>query len=137
MDMNRMTIKLQEGLQRASALASQRNHQGIDAEHLLLALLEQENGVAASLVEAAGVSPRALRDAADRELARRPQVKGPATGPAQAFITQRLAQLLDRAERERTTLKDDYLSVEHVLLAIVDENAPLIRDLGLTREKLR
>src|SRR5262252_221391 len=71
-----------------------------------------------------------------RELSRRPQVKGPATAPAQAFVTQRLAQLLDRAERERTALKDDYLSVEHVLLAIVDESAPVIRDLGLTREKL-
>jgi len=65
-----MTVKLQEGLQRASTLASQRHNQGIDVEHLLAALLEQEHGIAPSLVETAGVSARALRDSVDRELGR-------------------------------------------------------------------
>ena len=57
MDMNRMTVKLQEALQSASALAMRRGHQGIDVEHLLLALMEQEGGIAGSLLEQAGVSP--------------------------------------------------------------------------------
>ena len=64
MDMNRMTVKLQEALQSASALAMRRGHQGIDVEHLLLALLEQERGIAESLFEQAGVSPAAVRQAA-------------------------------------------------------------------------
>ena len=60
-DVNRMTHKLQEALQQAGGIATRRNHQGIDVEHLLLALLDQEGGLAASLLEAAGVAPRAVQ----------------------------------------------------------------------------
>ena len=90
-DINRMTHKLQEALQQASAIATRRGHQGIDVEHLLVALLEQDGGLASSLLEMAGISPRTFRDTLDRELDRRPQVKGPAAGPSQAYITQRLS----------------------------------------------
>jgi ATP-dependent Clp protease ATP-binding subunit ClpB len=135
-DPNRMTHKLQEALQQAGGLATRRNHQGIDVEHVLLALLEQPGGVATSLLEAAGVAPRAVRDAAERELARRPQVTGPAAGSGQPYLTQRLAQLLTKAEDEMGALKDEYLSVEHVLLAMVADGAGVFRGLGLTRERL-
>src|SRR5262245_7965113 len=104
-DVNRMTHKVQEALQQGGPLATRRNHQGIDVEHLLTALLEQEGGLAASLLEAAGVAPRAVAEAAERELARRPQVSGPAAGPSQTFITQRLNQLLGKAEEEMRGLK--------------------------------
>jgi ATP-dependent Clp protease ATP-binding subunit ClpB len=134
-DVNRMTHKVQEALQQAGALATRRNHQGIDVEHVLLALLEQADGVAPRLLEAAGVAPRALVDAAERELGRRPQVSGPAAGPSQTFLTQRLSQLLARAEDEMRGLKDEYLSVEHLLLALAAEGG-LFRPLGLTRERL-
>ena len=80
-DVNRMTHKLQEALQQAGGLAARRNHQGIDVEHLLLALLDQEGGLAANLLEVAGVAPRAVRDAVERELDRKPQVKQAAGGP--------------------------------------------------------
>src|SRR5262245_37500696 len=99
-ELDRMTHKVQEGLQQAGGLAQRRNHQGIDVEHLLVALLDQEGGLAANLLEVAGVAPRALRDALERELDRRPQVKGPAAGPSQVFITQRLAQILGKAADE-------------------------------------
>src|SRR6185295_11875393 len=99
-DVNRMTHKVQEALQQAGGLATRRNHQGIDVEHLLLALLEQPEGIAAALLETAGVAPRAVREAAERELNRRPQVSGPAAGPSQTFITQRLNQVLTKAEDE-------------------------------------
>ena len=135
-DINRMTHKLQEALQQAGGVASRRNHQGIDVEHLLLALLDQEGGLASNLIEVAGVAPRAMRDAVERELNRKPQVKQAAGGPSQAYLTQRLAGVLDKAEGEMRNLKDDYLSVEHVLLAIVDEHGPVVRELGLQREKL-
>src|SRR5437016_1933158 len=100
MDVNRMTHKVQEALQSAGGIATRRSHQGIDVEHLLLALLEQPDGLAPNLLEAAGVAPRAVEEAIERELARRPQVSGPAGGPSQTFITQRLSQLLTKAEDE-------------------------------------
>src|SRR5262245_39541211 len=127
-DVNRMTTKLQEGLQQASALATRRNHQGIDVEHLLAALLDQEGGLATSLLDMAGVSARTVRDALERELDRRPQVKGPAAGPSQAYLTQRLGTVLAKAEDEMRALKDEYMSVEHVLLASLAERVPALRD---------
>src|SRR5436189_2762 len=125
-DVNRMTHKAQEALQAAGGIATRRSHQGIDVEHLLLALLEQPDGLAPNLLEAAGVAPRAALEAVERELARRPQVSGPAAGPAQTFITQRLSQLLTKAEDEMRALKDEYLSVEHLLLALLVEGKTAI-----------
>ncbi|TMB54149.1 MAG: type VI secretion system ATPase TssH, partial [Deltaproteobacteria bacterium] len=133
-DVNRMTVKVQEALQQAGGIAARRNHQGIDVEHLLMSLLEQDGGLGPALLEAAGVAPRAVRDALERELARRPQVRGAAAGPSQTFITQRLSQLLTKAEDEMKALKDEFLSVEHVLLAVVDDPAGALRGVGLTRE---
>ena len=134
-DLNRMTHKVQEALQSAGGIVTRRSHQGIDVEHLLQALLEQPDGLAPNLLEAAGVAPRAVEEAVERELARRPQVSGPAAGPSQTFITQRLSQLLTKAEDEMRALKDEYLSVEHLLLAMAAEGG-VFRGLGLTRERL-
>ena len=133
-DVNRMTHKVQEALQQAGGIASRRGHQGIDVEHLLSALLQQPEGLAANLLEAAGVAPRAVEEALERDLARKPQVSGPAAGPSQTFITQRLSGVLTRAEDEMRALKDEYLSVEHLLLAMAGE--PFFRNVGLAREKL-
>src|SRR5438309_940655 len=134
-DVNRMTHKVQEALQSAGGIATRRSHQGIDVEHLLQALLEQPDGLAPNLLEAAGVAPRAVEEAVERELARRPQVSGPAAGPSQTFITQRLSQLLTKAEDEMRALKDEYLSVEHLLLAMAAEGG-VFRGLGLGPERL-
>ncbi len=76
MDLNRMTIKLQEALQAASGIAMRRSHQGIDVEHLLLALLEQTGGLAHPILEQAGVSPTAVKNAAEQVLQKVPQVQG-------------------------------------------------------------
>jgi ATP-dependent Clp protease ATP-binding subunit ClpB len=134
-DINRMTHKLQEALQQASSIAGRRNHQGIDVEHLLAALLDQEGGLASNLLDVAGISPRSLRERLERELDRRPKVTGAAGGPSQNYITQRLNQVFTKAEDEMRALKDDYLSVEHVLLACIADGVPAIRELGLTRER--
>src|ERR1051325_8892401 len=134
-DLNRLTTKVQEALQQAGGIAARRSHQGIDVEHLLLALLAQEGGLAPRLLEAAGVAPRAVQEAVERELNKKPQVKGPAAGPSQTFITQRLSQVLTKAEDEMKALKDEYLSVEHLLLAMAAEGG-VFRGLGLTRERL-
>jgi len=134
-DMNRMTHKAQEALQQAGGIAMRRGHQGLDVEHLLLAILEQPEGLAAPLLEAAGVSTRAVRESVEAELERRPQVSGPAAGPSQSYLTQRLSQMLVKAEDEMRALKDEYLSIEHLLLAMASEGA-VFRGLGLTRERL-
>ncbi len=135
MDVNKMTIKLQEALQTASAHAMRRSHQGMDVEHLLLAFLEQEGGIAPALCEQAGISPPAVRQAAEQALAKLPQVQGAGGGPGQLHLTSRLNQVLTKAEEEQRTLKDDFLSVEHVLLAMAQEGG-VFKKLGLSKDKL-
>lgn len=121
MDMNRMTLKLQEALQAASAHALRRSHQGIDVEHLLLALLEQDGGLTKPLLEQAGLSVAAVQSATEQALAKLPQVQGSGAAPGQLHVTSRLSQVLTSAEQEMQGLRDEYLSVEHVLLAMVNE----------------
>ena len=135
MDMNRMTVKLQEALQNASALAMRRGHQGIDVEHLLMALLEQDQGIAGALFEQSGVSPAAVRQAAEQALSKVPQVQGPGAALGQIHLTPRLGSLLTKAEDHMKELRDDFISVEHIVLAMVDEGG-VFRRLNLTRERL-
>ncbi len=135
MDMNRMTVKLQEALQSASALTMRRSHQGIDVEHLLMALLEQDQGIASALLEQAGVSPAAVRQAAEQALSKLPQVQGSGAAPGQIHLTPRLGALLTTAEDHRKELRDDFISVEHIVLAMVEEGG-VFRRLNLTRERL-
>jgi ATP-dependent Clp protease ATP-binding subunit ClpB len=135
MDMSRMTIKLQEALQTASSHAARRSHQGIDVEHLLLAFVEQDGGLATSLLEQAGLSVPSVRQAVEQALAKLPQVQGAGASPGQLHIASRLNQVLTNAEDEQRGLKDDYLSVEHVVLAMVQEGG-IFKKLGLTKERL-
>ena len=135
MDMNRMTIKLQEALQAASSHAARRSHQGIDVEHLLLALMEQEGGLASSLLEQAGLSVPSVRQAVEQALTKLPQVQGAGAAPGQLHVASRLSQVLSKAEDEQRALKDDYVSVEHVILAMVQEGG-VFKKLGLTKERL-
>ena len=135
MDMNRMTIKLQEALQTASSHAARRSHQGIDVEHLLLAFIEQDGGLASPLLEQAGLSVPSVRQAVEQALAKLPQVQGAGASPGQLHVASRLSQVLTKAEDEQRALKDDYLSVEHVILAMVQEGG-VFKKLGLTKERL-
>lgn len=140
MDLNRLTEHSQEALRRAQEMALRRNHQGIDAAHLLAALLEETDGVAAGCLAAAGIAPGAARARIEQELNSMPQVSGLGIEAQQVYFTQRLARILTQAEDEAKALKDEYVSVEHLLLALLaDEGGPvgrLLRALGLTRERL-
>ncbi len=139
MDMNRFTEKAQEALSAAQSKAMRSNHQQVDVEHLLYALLEQERGLAASILTRAGVSLDALRRRVDQELERLPKVSGPSGGPDQIYITGRLNRVLAQAEDEAKRLKDQYISVEHVLLAMTEDGGltgRLFKELGITRERL-
>ena len=90
-------------------------------EHLLLALLDQSEGIVPPLLSQAGADPDRLRAALEAELDRRPRVSGPGANPGQINVTQRLARLLDSADQEAGRLKDEYVSVEHLVLAMLAE----------------
>ena len=139
MDINRMTQKVQEALAAAQSLAARHDHQQIDVEHLLLALLTQEGGLAQGILNRAEVDSDRLARRVREEIERLPRVVGPAAGPDRIYITGRLNRLLAEAEEEAKKLKDEYISVEHLLLAMTDDGGAtgrLFREFGLTRERL-
>ncbi len=123
MDLNRLTQKSQEALAQAQSIALRFGHTETDGEHLLLALLEQEGGLVPRLLQAAGADVSALAKALEGDLARRPRVTGPGAAPGQVYVSKRLAGLLESAEREAKRLKDSYVSVEHLLLALAEEGS--------------
>ncbi|MFF0771135.1 ATP-dependent chaperone ClpB [Nonomuraea wenchangensis] len=135
-----MTQKSQEALHDAQTKALRFGHTEVDGEHLLLALLDQPEGLAPRLLEQAGADPRRLRADLEDELSRRPKVSGPGAAPGQVFVTQRLSRLLDAADREARRLKDEYVSVEHLLLALIEEGSTtaagrLMHGQGLSRDR--
>jgi len=121
MDPNRLTQKCQEALHEAQGLAVRRGHQEIDVEHLLAALAAQPEGLLPRLFNKMDVPVDSFRAELDRELERRPAVGGPGAAPGQVYVTQRLNQILVRAEDEAKRLKDEYVSAEHLVLAMIDE----------------
>src|SRR5438105_3977250 len=131
MDINRFTEKLQEGVRSAQSKGTRYGHQQIDVEHLLSALLEQEGGLAPSILAKAGIQVEGLVRRLETELDRMPKVSGPSGGPDQVYVTSRLNRLLTNAEDEARKLKDEYVSVEHVLLAAIDDNGAAGRMLAL------
>jgi ATP-dependent Clp protease ATP-binding subunit ClpB len=139
MDMSKLTQKSQEALQQAQSEAARLGHTETDGEHLLLALLDQSDGLVPRLLDQAGVDVVGLRAAVEAELGRRPAVTGPGATPGRVYVTQRLAGLLAAAERAATRLKDSYVSVEHLVLALLDEGSQSaagrrLAEFGVTRE---
>jgi ATP-dependent Clp protease ATP-binding subunit ClpB len=139
-DVNRLTQKSQEALHDAQTRATRFGHTEVDGEHLLFALLEQPEGLVPRLVSAAGADADKLALELEAELERRPRVTGPGAAPGQVYLTQRLSRLLEAADREARRLKDEYVSVEHLLLGLLDEGPDtaagrLLKAHGLTRER--
>jgi ATP-dependent Clp protease ATP-binding subunit ClpB len=121
MDMNAFTQKSQQALSEAQALAVRMGHQQVDAEHLLLALLQQEQGLVPRLLEKAGYDAGSYATQLEQEMARQPRVSGPGSQPGSIYVTPRLNEVLVRAQDLAKSLKDEYVSVEHVFLALLDE----------------
>jgi ATP-dependent Clp protease ATP-binding subunit ClpB len=140
MDINRLTEKAQEALRAAQSEATRLGHQQIDVEHLLLALLNQEGGLTKSILDKTAVDSELVRRRVEEALARLPKVSSGTGGPGEVYITARLNRLLVQAEDEAKQLKDEYVSVEHLLLAMVDDKSGdagrILSELGLTRDKL-
>jgi ATP-dependent Clp protease ATP-binding subunit ClpB len=139
MDMNRFTEKAQEALSAAQSKAIRSSHQQVDVEHLLSALLEQERGLAASLMTRASVPVEGLKRRVEQDLERLPKVSSPTGAADQVYITGRLNRLLTQAEDEAKRLKDQYISVEHLLLAMTEDSGAtgrLLKELGISRDRL-
>jgi len=139
MDINRFTESVQQALGEAQSKAARYGNQQVDVEHLLASLLEQERGLAVSILNKAEINADALKQRVEQELQRLPKVSGPAGAPDQIYITGRLNRLLAQAEDEAKKLKDDYVSVEHLLLAMTDDmgaTGRIFPELGVTRERL-
>ena len=139
MDPSHLTQKSTEALHDAQTKALRLGHTEVDGEHLLLALLDQQDGIVPRLLAQAGADPDQLRTVLEAELATRPKVTGPGVAPGQIHVTQRLARLLDSANQEADRLKDEYVSVEHLIMALLDEGSAtaagrLLQQQGLTRD---
>jgi ATP-dependent Clp protease ATP-binding subunit ClpB len=136
MDINRLTAKSQEALRAAQSLAQREGHTEVDVEHLLIALLDAENGLVPRLLDPAGANPRALRGALAEDLARRPSVTGAGAGQAQVALSRRLANLLEKADTEAKRLRDEYVSVEHLVLAMLQEGSATAAGRRLAEHKV-
>jgi len=133
-DLNKLTLKSQGALTSAQELARDRNHQLVEPAHVLFALLSDPEGVVYPLLQRLGQSPRALRDRVEEQLDRIPKVYG---FSQELYLSQATRQLLDRAFEEAMQLTDEYVSTEHLFLAMLDnagEVSRLLKDAGLTRD---
>jgi len=139
MDFSRLTEKMQDAIRAAQSLAVQHGNQQLDVEHLMLALLGQEGGLAPSILNKADIRVDALRSRLQQEIDRLPKVSGTSMSPDQVYVTPRITKLLTKAEEEAKRLKDEYTSVEHVLLAATEDSGvtgKLFKEFGATRERL-
>ena len=140
MDLNRFTQKSQDALGEAQNLAIRHGHVEVDTDHLLLALLEQEEGLIPRMLRKMDAPAEEIRDRVASELHRRPRVSGPGAEPGKIYVTNALNQTLVEAEAEAKRLKDEYVSVEHIFLALFTKASAspgmkIVQSYGITRDK--
>ncbi|MCX7694155.1 MAG: ATP-dependent chaperone ClpB [Caloramator sp.] len=138
MDVNKMTLKVQEALNLSQQIAVSFKHQQVDVEHLLFALLTQEDGLIPSLIERMGIENKKVQREVEAYLDRLPKVYGQAADSGYVYATRRLEEVLVNAEKIMANMNDLYISVEHIFLAILDIEHPLKKVLiqnGIDKEK--
>ena len=141
MDINKLTVKTQEAIQAAQSKATRLGYVEVDGEHLLAALLEQPEGLVPRVLQKLEVEPEAFSRALKKELEKRPSASGGGMEAGKIYVSQRFNRLLVKAEEEARYLKDEYVSVEHLLLALVEEGSAtaagrLFREFGIDRDRL-
>ena len=141
MDLNKLTENAQKAVTSAQADAAKQGHQAVEVEHLLHALATQEDGLIPRLLEKLGAQPARFAERLDSEIARLPKVSGPGTSPGGVYVTPRFQSLLGRAAEAADKLKDEYISVEHLLLAALGEEshtgaAKVLKEFHITKDKL-
>ncbi len=136
MRLEKFTFKSQDAIQEAQRLAETRGHQNMEVEHLLKALVEQEGGIVPMILERLGVNNKLVASDVDEVLDKIPSVSG---AGYQVYLSPTLKQVLERAMRLAAEMRDDYVSTEHLLLAILESNTPsaeILRNRGLTKENV-
>jgi ATP-dependent Clp protease ATP-binding subunit ClpC len=140
MRFDRFTERAQEAAQRAAEIIQRYGHNQIDTEHILLALIEQPQGVIPQILETLKVDATALTERLDYILRTSPKANIFGGGAGQIFITPRVKRIIDLANEEANKLKDEYISTEHIFLAILSERstpaARLLEGAGVTRERV-
>jgi len=138
MQLDKLTLKSQEALQEAKAIAEGKNHQQIDVEHLLLALLRQKEGIVIPILQKLGAHVDGMASQLEADLNRVPKVTGGGVG--QVYLSNRLNEILNAASKEAERLKDDYVSTEHLLLSISDEKGgasyQILRQNGVDKDTI-
>lgn len=143
MRFDRFTERAQDAAMRAYEILQRYQHSQADTEHLLLALLEQPDGLIPQILEASGVDPDLVHERVESVLQNNPRTRGPEMGPmavGQVYITPRLKRVLDLSNEEASRLKDEYISTEHIFLAICSERgtpcARILQEVGVTRDRV-
>lgn len=139
MNMNKLTQKSQEAFYEAQNIAIKNGHQEVDSEHLALAIISQENGLIPKLIDRMSLPSENIKNALELDLRKRPSVSGPGLEPGKIFVSQKLSLLMVRAGEEAEKLKDEYVSVEHIFLAMLSEGTDsptgkVFNTFGLTKE---
>ncbi|MEI9477969.1 MAG: ATP-dependent chaperone ClpB [Deltaproteobacteria bacterium] len=138
MQLDKFTLKSQEALQEAKGIAERDNHQQIDVEHLLLALLKQKEGIVIPILQKLGANPDLIASQLEEELKRIPKVTGGGVG--QVYLSSRVNEILTAAGKEAERLMDEYVSTEHLLIAISDEKRgasyQILQRNGVTKDAL-
>jgi ATP-dependent Clp protease ATP-binding subunit ClpC len=140
MRFDRFTERAQDAAQRAAEIIQRYGHNQIDTEHILLALIEQPQGVIPQILEKLNVDIEDLTDRIDHQLRTTPKANIYGGGAGQIFITPRVKRVVDMANQEANRLNDEYISTEHIFLAILSERntaiARLLTELGITKERV-
>ena len=140
MRFDRFTERAQEAAQKAAEIIQRYGHNQIDTEHILLALIEQQQGVVGQLLEIMSVDINGLRDRLDQMLRESPKASIYGGGTGQVFITPRVKRVIEVANQEASNLNDEYISTEHLFLAIVEEkdtpSSRLLKENGITKERV-
>ncbi|MFQ5353046.1 MAG: Clp protease N-terminal domain-containing protein, partial [Candidatus Binatia bacterium] len=140
MRFDRFTERAQEAAQRAAEIIQRYGHNQIDTEHILLALIEQPEGVITQVLEIMGIDPQALTERLDYILRTSPKANIFGGGAGQIFITPRVKRIIDQANEEANRLKDEYISTEHIFMAILSEKSTpavrLLEGVGINRDRV-
>jgi ATP-dependent Clp protease ATP-binding subunit ClpB len=138
MRFDKFTLKVQEAIQEAQTLAGSLGHQEIEPEHLLVSFLRQEEGIVGAVLEKLGAKPNQIERALVSFLERQPRIEGSDT--SQIYMSARLNKIFDKALTEAARLKDEYVSAEHVLIAVTEEKtgeaAKILRQAGVTKDSI-
>jgi ATP-dependent Clp protease ATP-binding subunit ClpB len=136
MRFDKFTLKVQEALQEAQSLAGSLGHQSLEPEHLLLCFLRQEDGIVSAILNKLNVSPQKIERELDSHLKKQPSVQG----AGEVYLGGRLNKIFDKATTEAAQLKDEYVSAEHVLIAIAEEKeghaGKILRQAGITKDNI-